>query len=290
MRREGTVLRDPAAQRSPHPAHQPPNLLQANQRNVELAASIVEYIASSRGARPASAQKTPYNPVFNPCYALTDTARAVRAQLAEAGESVAPSTGPEQRKVWHFTKSKELEELEAALKSLPRAPRSASARRPSGAAPAAGTPAGAATLAPATRLTGTKRKASDAAAATPVTDAPSAKRGTPGSAAANTLVLKNQIIRRPGRPKARGPSRLGLSSSTAAVPAAAPAPAPPPPAAAPARTPAAVPGTVRRPSAAPAATAARASAAARASRAHEAYVARMRGGQQGTATPASARR
>jgi len=132
----------------------------------------------------------------------------VQKALHTRGSDAAPSTGKAAgAKEWHLTKSKELAELEASLKTMPPPPQTR--RR----GPVAGaTPCLAGAKAP---LTGKKRKYDRDA--TP-SEHPPAKRQPSTTPYANTLELRRAILRRPGKPKPV-PSRLGRSSTPAAVPA-----------------------------------------------------------------------
>ena len=154
---------------------------------------------------------TPYNPVFNPRYAPTDTKKAA-ASLPQTSESQQqqqqqqPSTT---RGTWLVNKSKELSELEADLKSImppPKAPLRASTITDAAGSLNARVP-----------ITGTKRKERDnLAAVTSAERHPLVKRmSSIPTSMMNTLALKDIIIRRPGVPhrntttKPAVPSRLG---------------------------------------------------------------------------------
>ncbi|KAL4542128.1 hypothetical protein Ndes2437B_g06442 [Nannochloris sp. 'desiccata'] len=149
--------------------------LKANQRTLELTGCLVEYIIKEKRAK-GGATGTPYT---------------------RGG------------KEWHLTKSKELAELEAALKTMP--PPQQTLRR--GRLPSA-TPSLAGAGAP---VTGKKRKHDDSTV-TPA-EHPPAKRHPSTTPYANTLELSRAILRRPGQSKPTVPSRLGRTSTPAAVPA-----------------------------------------------------------------------
>jgi hypothetical protein len=188
---------------------------------LELTGCVAEYIIKEKRAKggaavtPYSTHKTPFNPIFNPRYAPTDTKKA----LATRGSDAAPSTGKATGgKEWHLTKSKELAELEAALKTMP--PPQQQQPRSGRATPSLATSSSKA-AAPAAPVTGKKRKHDDDNAVTPA-EHPTAKRQPSTTPYANTLELRRAILRRPGQPKPpAGPSRLGRSSTpaTTGVPA-----------------------------------------------------------------------
>ena len=191
--------------------------MQANQRTLELTGSIVEYIIKEKRAKggaagtPYSTHKTPFNPIFNPRYAATDTKKA----LQTGGSNAAPSTGKATGgKEWHLTKSKELAELEAALKTMP--PRAQRRGHATGATPSTNK-ADAAVGGSGPTTTGKKRKYTDDDSAVTPAEHPPSKRQPSTTPYANTLDLKRAIIRRPGAPKPNVTSRLGRPS-TAATP------------------------------------------------------------------------
>jgi hypothetical protein len=186
--------------------------LQANQRTLELTGCLAEYIIKEKRARghatgtPYSTHETPHNPIYNPRYAPTDSKKALHTRGSDAVPSTGEAVGG---KEWHLTKSKELAELEAALKTMPPPQKTQRSGRVAGP-----TPSLAGAEAP---VTGKKRKYDSAV--TPA-EHPPAKRQPSTTPYANTLELRRAILRRPGQSKPTVPSRLGRTSSTpAAVPA-----------------------------------------------------------------------
>lgn len=98
---------------------QPTNLsmLQGNMKTLELVGAVIDHIRSLNpninGKRPDTAHKTPNNPIFNPRYAMTRSSLLLANQLNKI-----PTRPSSCRGTWHITKSKELEELEAQLKTI----------------------------------------------------------------------------------------------------------------------------------------------------------------------------
>lgn len=130
-------------------------------RTLELMGAIVEHMGAKKGlsppdgapyprpttqgVRPETIHKTPFNPIFNPRYAVTTSTKPLPASGKSTG-------GRSSTREWHVTKSQALAELEAQLKTI--GPRKKAFATPK-LTPVTGAPAAATRR----QMTGTKRKA-----------------------------------------------------------------------------------------------------------------------------------